>query len=195
MIKKRILLLAGASAAGKTTVAKKIVSAGPRYCLVRSATTRPPRGDGNDAEYLYMSRGEFLSSLERGGFLEHTEFGSHLYGTPAFEIEDIFEKGSVPILILDLNGIEALRADARYEAFAVYLYADSATLERRLWDRISMGEGTEDEKRRQFDIRLERAKEYERLAKEKASLFDAFISTEGKAASGTAEQILSLFEE
>lgn len=189
---KRIILLAGPSAAGKTTVARLIERIEPRISLVRSATTRQPRGDGQDAEYIYMSREDFLRSVREGGFLEYTEFGENLYGTPAFEIERILSEGGVPLLILDLNGIKALKDSERYSSLAVFLFADEATLDSRLFERLShKGELTSDAAR-QYESRRKAARDYVRLVREDGALFDALVDTTKKAPDEVAREILKL---
>lgn len=190
--KNKILLLAGPSAAGKTTVARCIENCVPTFSLVRSATTRSPRGDGNDSEYLYMSREEFLSCVREGGFLEHTEFSGSLYGTPSFEIERIISEGGTPVLILDLNGIQSLRRSSAYPIFAVYLFADEKTLDSRLYDRITGGGEMTEELARQYESRRAKAREYKALVEERRELFDAFVDTSKRTPDEVAREILSL---
>ena len=90
------IVIAGASGVGKTTVANLILEKCD-FSLVRSATTRPPREDGNYDEYLYLTREEFLSRVENGEMLEFTEYGDRLYGTPKSEIERIVSEGKIPL--------------------------------------------------------------------------------------------------
>ena len=87
MKSRSILILVGPSAVGKTTVANELVRSYGYFSFIRSLTTRPPRGDGNDDEYLYTTREGFLREIECGGVLEHTEYDGTLYGTPRSEIE------------------------------------------------------------------------------------------------------------
>ena len=71
---RKILIIAGPSAVGKTTIVHEIMKKGNiPFELVRSATTRPMRGDGFDSEYIYVSREEFSMLVECGGVLEYTE--------------------------------------------------------------------------------------------------------------------------
>ena len=77
---KKIMILAGPSTAGKTTVMMNMLDKRPRFEYIRSATTRAPRGDGHDAEYIYLSVEEFISRIENDGMLEHTNFGGNFYG-------------------------------------------------------------------------------------------------------------------
>ena len=88
-----ILVLVGPSAVGKTTVMTRILELyGNEFSPIRSATTRAPRGDSFDGEYIYLSREEFLSSVSRGELLEYMEYGGNLYGTPKSEVEILIER-------------------------------------------------------------------------------------------------------
>ena len=103
------LVIAGASAVGKTTVGTLLVESG-KFELVRSVTTREMRGDAFGSEYIYLTRDEFLKLVSDGGVLEYTEYAGNLYGTPRSEIERIVGEGKTPLLILDLNGVKSLSA-------------------------------------------------------------------------------------
>lgn len=133
---KKLLIIAGPSAVGKTTVAKYILDRGAGFELSRSATTRPPRGDGHDQEYIYLSKNEFEERINSGEMLEYTEYGNNMYGTPVAEIKRILEEGKTPLLILDINGVKSLKmASHGFSSFAVYVTADLETLDKRLYER------------------------------------------------------------
>ena len=91
---KKVLILAGPSAVGKTTLMSEILS----------------RGDGRDQEYIYLTKEKFLNCVKRAEMLEYTEYGGNMYGTPKYEIDRIFSDGKIPLLILDINGVKALKA-------------------------------------------------------------------------------------
>ncbi len=129
-----VLIIAGPSASGKTTVAKKLLAReGSNFELVRSLTTRAKRGDGFDDEYLYATRDAFEYALKHDGVLENTEYAGEYYGTPKSEIERISGEGKIPLLILDINGVRSLskRTDI-LNPCSVYIYCDCPTLEGRL---------------------------------------------------------------
>ena len=69
---RKILILAGPSAVGKTTVMKEILSRSDEFEFIRSATTRAPRGDGHDSEYIYLTEIEFKKRIADGEMLEYT---------------------------------------------------------------------------------------------------------------------------
>ena len=137
---KRVLILAGPSGVGKTTVMNEITRVRSDFELVRSATTRKKRNDGNNGEYIYTTKNEFLELLSRGDMLEFTEYGGRLYGTPYSEIERILDSGRIPILILDINGVRAMKKRSlNFEVYSVYLYAPLDTLSERLSTRYLEG--------------------------------------------------------
>ena len=129
------LVIAGASCSGKTTVVKRLLLKYQDLELSRSVTTRAPRGDGNDGEYIYLDRESFNSELSKGNILEYTEYSGELYGTPLSELYRISESGRTPVLILDLNGVASLMASDRVNACAVYIYDDIDVIDKRLYER------------------------------------------------------------
>ena len=140
---KRAIIIVGASGVGKTTVANVILE-NPQFCLVRSATTRKPREDGNVSEYIYLSSEEFGDAVKNGEMLEFTEYGGNFYGTPLFELERIFQDGKTPLLIVDISGARTfMNNNFDFSADMFYIYEDLNVIERRLYNR-DLSEPTED---------------------------------------------------
>lgn len=133
-----ILIIAGPSAIGKTTVAYKMLERDSRYEFVRSVTTRPKRGDKFDAEYIYITHEEFSALVDNGGVLEHTEYAGSCYGTPRSEVTRILAENKIPLLVLDINGVESLVKNAAgdFSACGVYVYDTLDVTEQRLYDRF-----------------------------------------------------------
>lgn len=185
------IVIAGASGVGKTTVANLILEKCD-FSLVRSATTRPPREDGNYDEYLYLTREEFLSRVENGEMLEFTEYGDRLYGTPKSEIERIVSEGKIPLLIVDLSGVQSFskkREEFSHKAF--YLYEDINVIEKRLYDR-ELSQPSPDGLLNFFKRKQANITDFLRLP-ELADGFFAFVkNTEAKVA---ADAILDAFFE
>ena len=133
---KNILILAGPSAVGKTTLAHTLLKRDGRFELVRSVTSRTPRGDSFDEEYIYITKEEFDNLIDAGGVLEYTEYAGNFYGTPRSEIDRICAEGKVPLLILDLNGVASVVSGAAdVSPCAVYIYAPEEVLDMRLKER------------------------------------------------------------
>ncbi len=127
-----VLIIAGPSGAGKTVVAKAIVDLDPRFTFLRSTTTRAKRGDAHDDEYLYATEEEFMAAVARGEFVEYMNYGGCLYGTTKAEMNAAYERGKIPLLVLDLCGVESLYKAEGYSACSVYVYAPLSVVEDRL---------------------------------------------------------------
>lgn len=186
-----ILVLAGASASGKTTVARSLTELDSRFEMIRSVTTRKKRNDGFDSEYIYISEEEFRSLIENGGVIEYTEYGGFLYGTPRSEIDRVVEAGKIPLLILELNGVRACIGEGvPFNACCVYLYDHIDVLEKRLYDRY-LARTPSVEKLASFVKRKEQNISDYKSMLDNADLFYAFVCNREIASS--AEMIASLF--
>ena len=135
MNKYSVLIVAGPSGVGKTAVAKAIIDKDPRFTVLRSATTRPMRRDANTDEYLHCSEAEFLGLIERGEMLEHMVYDGNMYGTPKSEVERAHGEGKIPLLVLDLKGVDSLYNNPVCHTCAVFLYADESVVNGRLCTR------------------------------------------------------------
>ena len=188
---KKILVLVGPSAVGKTTVMKELLSKELSFSFVRSATTRPPRNDGHNSEYLYLSKEEFEEKIKRGEMLEYMEYAGNFYGTPAYEIERILSSSEIPLLILDIKGVRSLRSmSLPYEVFAVYIYSSVEKLNSRLYERV-ISAGKTPEAIFAYEKRVKQNAEDYRSLTENLSLFDALV--ENTSPKETASKILDLF--
>lgn len=100
------LVLVGPSGAGKTTIAKELVSAHPdRFVPSVSVTTRSPRdGERHGREYLFVSCAEFDGMIRDGRLAEWAEVHGERYGTPAPNLRDVAADGPVPVLDIDVQG-------------------------------------------------------------------------------------------
>ncbi len=188
---RKILILAGPSAVGKTTLANALIKREPRFDFIRSATTRAKRGDGFDDEYIYLTTEDFKSALFRGEILEHTEFSGNFYGTPASEIERIFEKDKIPLLILDINGVRSLKSVKRdFGVFSVYLTEDVEVIDARLFERVKTAKNY-DEALSVYEKRREQNRRDLENYKDIANLFDFTVKNEEIIA--TRDSILTEF--
>lgn len=192
MMNKTLLILVGPSAVGKTTVADEIMSRDLGFAFMRSLTTRSPRGDGHDDEYIYIDREGFLSEVRTGGVLEHTEYDGTLYGTPRSEVERVLSEGKTPLLILDINGAVSLNEKrGELHPCAIYLTEDDEILKSRLVERYLSDERCDTAR---YEARMERNRwEREHLA-ELSPIFHAIISGEATPTL-TADAVLSAFDD
>lgn len=157
MEKYSVLIIAGLSGVGKTAVAKSIIAKDDRFTFLRSATTRAKRGDAHDDEYLYCTTDEFKSLIAHGDMLEHMVYDGNMYGTPKSEVERAHKEGKIPLLVLDLNGVDSLYNHPACHTCAVFLYADGDTVNSRLEGRegsTPAGVASRKERNREDYLRL-----------------------------------------
>ena len=168
------VIIAGPSGGGKTTVADALIERLGNLEMSRSATTRERRGDGKDAEYIYLSSHEFSEAVSSGDMVEYTEYSGNMYGTRRCELSRILSEGKYPILVLDYNGVRSLKERLPYPVYAFYIYTSLSECEKRLRHREEL---TPPEKRRQGLLESRCAanvKDYSVLHT-MAQLFDAYV--------------------
>lgn len=188
----KVVIIAGPSAVGKTTVAQYMMEADSRYELVRSVTSRAPRGDGFDDEYIYESREGFERLIREGGVLEHTEYAGNLYGTPRSEIDRICSEGGIPLLILDIEGVKSLgRADG-IAPCSVYVYDDIEVMDERLEARFLSGTPDEAAERRCASRKAQNRKDFLGFP-EVADAFYILVHNK-RTPKETADEIREIFE-
>lgn len=116
------LNLAGPTGAGKGTMALYLTQTG-NYTPVVSDTTRAPRPYGNGYEvnglhYWFLDQETAIQKLENGAYIEAKPVhGDTLYGTSIESYKRVVESGRIPILEIDVQGMEELmKAAPGFEA-------------------------------------------------------------------------------
>jgi guanylate kinase len=151
----RLIVLAGPSGVGKSSVVDELRRRLPELYFSVSATTRDPRpGEVDGTDYHFVGPAGFDRLIERGELLEWAEIhgGLQRSGTPREPVERELAAGRPVLVEVDLAGARAIKS-ALPEAVTVFLAPPSlAELTRRLQQR-----GTESAA--QFARRLETAQD------------------------------------
>ena len=135
------MVIAGPTAVGKGTVARRILETNSDIVLSVSATTRKPRkGEVDGESYFFLSDAEFDRLIESGQMLEFAVVhGTHRYGTPRQPVLAAIEAGKNVLLEIDIQGASQVK-EQMPEAITVFIAPPSwEELVRRL-----EGRGTED---------------------------------------------------
>ncbi|HJF11169.1 guanylate kinase [Corynebacterium falsenii] len=150
----RVVVLAGPSAVGKSTVVARLRDEVPRLFFSVSMTTRDPRpGEVDGRDYIYITREQFEENINAGKMLEWAEIhgGLQLSGTPREPVEEAIAEDRPVLIEVDLEGARNVK-QLLPESTTVFLAPPSWEV---LVDRLT-GRGTESEE--VIQRRLETAK-------------------------------------
>jgi guanylate kinase len=159
-----LLILSSPSGAGKTTITKALLAARDDLGFSVSATTRPPRpGEQDGVDYYFLSRKEFERRRAAGDFLEWAEYGGHLYGTLAAEVERVQAQGRHVLLDIEVQGARQIR-ERRSDVVSIFILPPSVD---ELVARLG-GRGTDrpvdlEQRLRRSVVELEEARYYDYL--------------------------------
>ena len=97
---KKIILIAGPSGAGKTTISEYLTD---RYQIPRviTHTTRPKR-PGESGSAYYFEDDDSFAQLH---FFEHVKYGDYQYGSSKEGLERAWAKNDLVSLIVDIKGV------------------------------------------------------------------------------------------
>jgi guanylate kinase len=161
----KMLVIYGPSTAGKTELQKVITC--PSFPKVITSTSRPIRkGEVNGKDYHFFTEREFKRKIQAGAFLEWAEYNGHYYGTLKRSIQEVLESPYHASIIMEINGVRALKAMFPKAVKTLYIALDLPSLTRRLKERGSS--------KAEIDWRLANA-EHEELSGTYMDLADAQI--------------------
>lgn len=131
-----LMVLAGPSGAGKTTLARHLVEVFPEAGFSVSCTTRPPRGDEQEGvDYRFVTPPEFDRMVSEGHFLEWAHVHGNRYGTSAEWVRSRLASGGSVILDIDVQGALQVKGKIPSAVLVFILPPDRDELRRRLAGR------------------------------------------------------------
>ena len=102
-----LIVFSGPSGCGKGTILKKMLETHPELNaqVSVSATTRQPRpGEVDGVNYFFLTKEDFESRIQQGGFYEYAQFCDNYYGTPKAEVIKKLDAGIDVILEIEVQG-------------------------------------------------------------------------------------------
>ncbi len=121
-----MLVLSSPSGAGKSTIAREVLSKEQNLKLSVSVTTRERRGSEIDGtHYHFISDREFKRMRDSDSLLEWAQVHSNFYGTPADPVEDALNNGKDMLFDIDWQGGLQLMEKARIDVVSIFILPPS----------------------------------------------------------------------
>ena len=132
-----MLVLSSPSGAGKTSIARSLLTRDKEIYMSVSATTRPRRpGEAEGKDYYFVDEEKFKTDINKGLFLEYARVFDHYYGTPLGLVQKLLSSGCDVLFDIDWQGTQQIRAKARDDLVSIFVLPPStAELEKRLISR------------------------------------------------------------
>ena len=107
-----ILLLTGASGAGKTVASDLLRTIHPdNYMKIITDTSRNPRpGEKDKIDYNFRSKDEMEIRIAEGKYLEYNIYSGNYYGSSIEAIREVWDNYiCIPVIVIDMNGAKAIK--------------------------------------------------------------------------------------
>ncbi|MCB0378979.1 MAG: guanylate kinase [Bdellovibrionales bacterium] len=151
-MEKKMILLAAPSGAGKNSFLEKALHEIPQLSDIITYTTRAMRfGEQEGDPYHFVSDHRFKELVEQDFFVEWSQVHDSLYGTPHKSLEEVWEKGKVAIMDIDIQGVHKIK-QVYPQAVSIFILPPSIEeLKRRILGRDKKAPDN-------LELRLENAK-------------------------------------
>ena len=132
-----MLVLSSPSGAGKTSIARSLLTRDKEINMSVSVTTRPRRpGEAEGKDYYFVDEEKFKTDINEGLFLEYARVFDHYYGTPLGLVQKLLSSGCDVLFDIDWQGTQQIKAKARDDLVSIFVLPPStAELEKRLITR------------------------------------------------------------
>ena len=127
-------ILSSPSGAGKTSIARNIISKDKNIQLSVSYTTRKKRKNENDGlDYEYISKNSFEEKIKKNYFLEWAIVFENYYGTSREKVQKVIAEGKDVLFDIDWQGAQQLSNNKGFDLVKIFILPPSNnSLENRL---------------------------------------------------------------
>ena len=132
-----MLVLSSPSGAGKTTIARRLLTEDAELELSVSVTTRQRRpGEVEGKDYHFVTTSDFQKMINDRALLEYAKVFDNYYGTPAANVMAALVEGRDILFDIDWQGTQQLADSNREDLVSVFILPPSTgDLEQRLLSR------------------------------------------------------------
>ena len=133
---KKIFVITGPSAVGKTTIVKHIIELGlPMKKVVTTTTRKRRKGERNAIDYYFVNRNEFEQLIANKQMLEWAKYGDNYYGSQKHHVEQINQSGKYPLWIAEVEGAKYFKKHYKNSIVIFIVPHSFSTLRDRLEKR------------------------------------------------------------
>ena len=127
-------ILSSPSGAGKTSIARNIISKDKNIQLSVSYTTRKKRKNETDGlDYEYISKNSFEEKIKKNYFLEWAIVFENYYGTSRKKVQKVIAEGKDVLFDIDWQGAKQLSNNKSFDLVKIFILPPSNnSLENRL---------------------------------------------------------------
>ena len=157
----QFFIISAPSGAGKTTLAKRLISDVDNTVLAVSHTTRQVRpGEQHGVDYFFIDRDRFEDMVAAGEFLEFAEVFGNLYGTSKGEVNRLRQAGKNVLLDIDWQGARKVRQQIPDVKSIFVLPPSREELEKRLRERGQDSDAVISDRMREAEDEMSHRDEY-----------------------------------
>ncbi|XP_039266459.1 guanylate kinase-like [Styela clava] len=131
------VVISGPSGAGKSTLLRKLFQEYPNtFAFSVSHTTRKKRdGETDGIQYHFTTVERMKEEIEKGLFVEYTNFSGNYYGTSKSAIKEVLDTNKICILDIDEQGVRNIKESDINAVFIFIKPPSMDELRRRLTSR------------------------------------------------------------